>query len=161
MHKSKFYQVLNSPLVILDENNIIHFVNPAFEEYISLSRHILINNPLNSFIDEDSPLFLLINRVRKTQNSVSEDSLAISSKNNLKKKSKVNIFPVTNVDKFITVQFTESLVYEKFISHKINNKITKSFSSLISMLLHEVKNPLAGIVGLHNCLKKKLLTKMI
>jgi len=147
---------LNTPIIVLDKENFIKFANPAFEEFISLSKNILINNTLKSFIDEDSPLFLLINRARKANNSLSEDNLTISSKNNLKKKSKINIFPVFNNSKYITIQFTESLVSDKFISHKINNKISKSFSSLIGMLMHELKNPLSGIVGASQLLEKDL-----
>ena len=147
---------LNTPIIVLDKENFIKFANPAFEEFISLSKNILINNTLKSFIDEDSPLFLLINRARKVNNSLSEDNLTISSKNNLRKKSKINIFPVFNNSSYITIQFTESLVSDKFISHKINNKISKSFSSLIGMLMHELKNPLSGIVGASQLLEKDL-----
>ena len=152
----KILSSLNTPIIVLDKENFVKFANPAFEEFISLSKNILINNDLKSFIDEDSPLFLLINRARKSNISLSEDNLTISSKNNLKKKSKINIFPFFNNLQYITIQFTESLVSDKFISHKINNKISKSFSSLIGMLMHELKNPLAGIVGASQLLEKDL-----
>ena len=100
----------NTPITVLDKDNLIIFVNPAFEEFFSKSQKILLNNNLIDFVDEDSSLFLLINRVRKFNNSLSEDSLLISFKNNSNKKLKVNVFPTVDHDEHITIQFTESII---------------------------------------------------
>ena len=48
MHK-EILSSLNTPLIILDKNNLIKFVNPSLEEFISLSKTILINNSLLNF----------------------------------------------------------------------------------------------------------------
>ncbi len=149
----------NTPITVLDKDNLIIFVNPAFEEFFSKSQKILLNNNLIDFVDEDSSLFLLINRVRKFNNSLSEDSLVLSSKFFKKRKLKVNVFPIYGFDDHIALQFSESLVSEKFITHKIHNKVSKSFSSLIEMLMHELKNPLSGIVGASQLLFKSLKNK--
>ena len=159
---------LNNPIVVLDKKNTIVFVNPAFEELLSLSKSILIKKRLNLFIDDYSPFFLLLDRVRKNRSSLSEDSLVLSFKNNVNKKLKVNVFPTINHEDYTTVQFTESIISDKFVSYKINSKISQSFSSMVNMLMHELKNPLSGITGAAQLLEKDLkgknnleLTKLI
>ena len=159
---------LNNPIVVLDKKNTIVFVNPAFEELLSLSKSILIKKRLNLFIDDYSPFFLLLDRVRKNRSSLSEDSLLLSFKNNVNKKIKVNVFPTINHEDYTTVQFTESIISDKFVSYKINSKISQSFSSMVNMLMHELKNPLSGITGAAQLLEKDLkgknnleLTKLI
>ena len=74
MFESILYS-LNNPIVVLDKKNLIVFVNPAFEELLSISKSILVNKKFNLFLDDYSALFLLLNRVRKSKSSLSEDSL--------------------------------------------------------------------------------------
>ncbi len=158
MHK-QILSSLNTPLIILDKNNLIKFVNPSLEEFISLSKTILINNSLLNFIDSDSPLFMLVNRVRKTNSSLSEESLTLSSKNFFQKEVKVNIMPVFDLDSHIIIQIEELINSKKYLSFNIHDKISKSFSSMVSMLMHELKNPLSGILGASQLLEKDLKTK--
>ena len=158
MFQSILYS-LNNPIVVLDKKNLIVFVNPAFEELLSISKSILINKKLNLFLDDYSALFLLLNRVRKSKSSLSEDSLLISFKNNSNKKLKVNVFPTVDHDEHITIQFTESIISDKFVSYKIHSKISQSFSSMVGMLMHELKNPLSGISGATQLLEKDLKNK--
>ena len=71
MFQSILYS-LNNPIVVLDKKDLIVFVNPAFEELLSISKKHLINKKLNLFLDDYS-LFLLLNRVRKSKSSLSEE----------------------------------------------------------------------------------------
>ena len=158
MHK-EILSSLNTPLIILDNNNLIKFVNPSLEEFISLSKTILINNSLLKFIDSDSPIFMLVNRVRKSNNSLSEESLILSSKTFSQKEVKVNIMPVFDIDNYIIIQIEELINSKKKLSFNIHDKISKSFSSMVSMLMHELKNPLSGIIGATQLLEKDITNK--
>ena len=160
MHK-EILTSLNTPIIILDKDNLIKFVNPSLEEFISLSKTILLNNSLLKFIDPDSPIFILVNRVRKSNNSLSEESLILSSKSFFQKEIKVNIMPVYDIEDYIIIQIEELINSRKYLSYKIHDKISKSFSSLVSMLMHELKNPLSGIFGATQLLEKDIKSKSL
>ena len=150
---------LNTPIIILNKGDVIKFVNSSLEEFISLSKTILINNNLKKFIDPDSPIFMLVNRARKSNNSLSEESLILSSKNFFQKEIKVNIIPVFDIEDYIIIQIEELVNSKKFFSHKIHHKISRSFSSMVGMLMHELKNPLSGILGATQLLEKDINDK--
>ena len=56
----------------------------------------------------------------------------------------------------IIIQISQLSVSETFQSQRVNSKISKSFSSMVDMLMHELKNPLAGIKGASQLLESDL-----
>ncbi len=102
------------------------------------------------------PLILLINKVIKNTINLKEDKLVISLRNQSKKQLKVSIFNTFVEKDLIVIHFEQNLKNQTFIYHKINSKISRSFSSLVDMLMHELKNPLSGIVGATQLLQKDL-----
>ena len=154
-----FKDILNSfidPILVIDKEKKIKYVNHLFEETFLLSSNNIVDKNLNFYLDNDSPLFLLINKVIKNKINLKEDKLNISFKNHDKKQLKVSLFNTFFETNYIVIHFEQNLKNQSFIYHKINSKISQSFSSLVEMLMHELKNPLSGIVGATQLLQKDL-----
>ena len=59
----------------------------------------------------------------------------------------MHVVPLSFDNGKIIIQISQLSLSEKFQSQRLNSKISKSFSSMVDMLMHELKNPLAGIKG--------------
>ncbi len=154
-----FNDILNSfidPILVITKEKIIKYVNASFEEIFYVNSNIILNENLNFILDEDSPLILLINKSIKNGINLKEDKLVFSLRNQNKKQLKVSIFNTFEKKDLIVIHFEQNLKNQSFIYHKINSKISQSFSSLVEMLMHELKNPLSGIVGATQLLQKDL-----
>ncbi|MDC3062996.1 ATP-binding protein [Alphaproteobacteria bacterium] len=154
-----FADILNSfidPILVINKEKVIKFVNASFEETFYINSNFIINKNLNFIIDYDSPLILLINKSIKNDINLKEDKLIISLKNQNKKQLKVSIFKTFVKKDLIVIHFEQNLKNQSLLHHKINSKISQSFSSLVEMLMHELKNPLSGIVGATQLLQKDL-----
>ena len=160
MYKIKMYKdIINSfidPILVINKEKIVKYVNPSFEETFLISSNLILNQNLNLFIDNDSPLNLLINKNIKNNINLKEDKIYVSFQNQEKKQLKVSIFNPFSENDLLIIHLEQNLKNQTFIYHKINSKISQSFSSLVEMLMHELKNPLSGIVGATQLLQKDL-----
>ena len=138
---------LRTPVFLINKINEIQYINEIGEEFFGISSTILIGKRINDLIPDDSPILNLIKRVRKNKVGITEESLDFSNVNFPNRKVRVHLMPLTfNFDQ-IVIQVSQLALSEMFHSQRINSKISKSFSSMVDMLMHELKNPLAGIKG--------------
>ncbi len=154
-----YQDILNSfidPILVINKEKVIKYVNASFEETFFVNSTFILNKNLNFIIDDDSPLILLINKTIKNTINLKEDKLIVSLRNQSRKQLKVSIFNTFIDTNLIVIHFEQNLKNQTFIYHKINSKISQSFSSLVEMLMHELKNPLSGIVGATQLLQKDL-----
>ena len=154
-----FNDILNSfidPILVINKEKMIKYINASFEEVFYVNSNMILNKDLNFILDDDSPLIFLINKTIKNNINLKEDKLIISLRNKDKKQLKVSIFNTFEEKNLIVIHFEQNLKNQTLIYHKINSKISQSFSSLVEMLMHELKNPLSGIVGATQLLQKDL-----
>ncbi len=138
---------LRTPVFLVDKSNVIIYVNEIGEEFFGVSSSILIEKKINDLIPNDSPILNLIERVRNSKTGITEESLDFSNLNYPNRKVRVHVVPLSFDSNKIIIQVSQLALSEMFQSQRINSKISKSFSSMIDMLMHEIKNPLAGIKG--------------
>ena len=138
---------LRTPVFLVNKSNVILYTNEIGEEFFGVSSSILIGKKINDLIPFDSPILNLINRVRKNKTGITEESLDFSNLNFPNRKVRVHVIPLTFDNNKIIIQVSQLTISEKFQSQRINSKVSKSFSSMIDMMMHELKNPLAGIKG--------------
>ena len=138
---------LRTPVFLINKSNKLIYINEIGEEFFGVSSSILINRKINDFIPNDSPILNLIERVRNSKAGITEESLDFSNLNHPNRKVRVHVVPLTLDSNKIIIQISQLALSEMFQSQRINSKISKSFSSMIDMLMHELKNPLAGIKG--------------
>ena len=137
---------LRTPVFLINKHNFIKYINLMGEEFFGYSAKLIIGKPLDKFINHDSSVFNLLDRVRKSRLGLTEESLDFGNINFPNRKVRVHILP-SGSDNDIIVQISELTISELFQKQALNTKISKSFSSMIDMLMHELKNPLSGIKG--------------
>jgi two-component system nitrogen regulation sensor histidine kinase GlnL len=147
---------LRTPVILINNNNIINYINAAGEEFFGYSSNIILGQKINILIQNDSPLLILLSRVRKNKSGLTEESLDISNINDQKRNVRIHIVPLPEDTNKIIIQISQLSVSETFQSQRVNSKISKSFSSMVDMLMHELKNPLAGIKGASQLLESDL-----
>ena len=138
---------LRTPVFLINKSNKVIYINEIGEEFFGVSSSILIDQKINDFVPNDSPILNLIERVRNSKTGITEESLDFSNLNHPNRKVRVHVVPLSLDSKKIIIQISQLALSEMFQSQRINSKISKSFSSMIDMLMHELKNPLAGIKG--------------
>jgi len=145
---------LRTPVFLINKNNIIEYVNTIGEEFLVYSAKLITGKSLDFFINEDSPIFNLLIRVRKSNLGLTEESLNLGNHHFQNKNVRAHILPVS--DNKIIVQISQLSISEIIQKQTINSKISKSFSSMVDMLMHELKNPLAGIKGASQLIESDL-----
>ena len=138
---------LRTPVFLLNKSNSITYINEIGEEFFGISSSILIKKKINDLIPIDSPILNLIERVRNSKTGITEESLDFSNINYPNRKVRVHVVPLSFDSNKIIIQISQLALSEMFQSQRMYSKISKSFSSMIDMLMHELKNPLAGIKG--------------
>ncbi len=138
---------LRTPVFLVNKSNLVTYINEIGEEFFGVSSSILIGKKINELVLKDSPILNLIERVRNNKTGITEESLDFSNLNFPKRKVRVHVVPLSFDNSKIIIQISQLSLSEMFQSQRINSKISKSFSSMIDMLMHEIKNPLAGIKG--------------
>ncbi|MDC0093299.1 ATP-binding protein [Alphaproteobacteria bacterium] len=138
---------LRTPVFLINENNNIIYLNEIGEEFFGHSANLIIGNSIYNLIQKDSPISNLLTRVRKFKHGLTEESLDFSNINFPNRKVRAHLVPLSFNSNQIIIQLSELTVSQMFQSQRINSKISKSFSAMIDMLMHELKNPLAGIKG--------------
>ena len=138
---------LRTPVFLINKNNIIDYINSIGEEFFGISASLIVGRSIYNFLPNDSAILSLLLRVRKTNSGLTEESLDFSNVNFPDRKVRVHVVPLSFDNNQIIIQISQLALSEMFQSQRINSKISKSFSSMIDMLMHELKNPLAGIKG--------------
>ena len=138
---------LRTPVILVNNLNVVTYTNEIGEEFFGISSSILIGKKINELIPTDSPILNLIERVRNSKIGITEESLDFSNLYFPNRKVRVHVVPLSIDTNKVIIQISQLALSEMYQSQRINSKISKSFSSMIDMLMHELKNPLAGIKG--------------
>ena len=168
MHQNILNEI-RTPVFLINKSNSITYVNEIGEEFFGISSSILVKKKIYDLIPNDSPILNLIERVRNNKIGITEESLDFSNINYPNRKVRVHVVPLSFDSTKIIVQISQLAMSEMFQSQRMHSKISKSFSSMIDMLMHELKNPLAGIKGASQLIETDLkdnvnlleLTKLI
>ena len=72
------------PIVVINKEKKIKYVNTSFEEMVSSSIKTLHNKNLNTIVDKDSSLILLINKVLYNERNLKEEDIVLTCKNKIK-----------------------------------------------------------------------------
>ena len=150
---------LRTPVFLVNKNNNVIYINEIGEEFFGISSTLLIGKKIDKLIPNDSPVLNLIKRVRNNNAGITEESLDFSNLNFPNRKVRVHVVPLSFDNDKIIIQISQLSLSEKFQSQRLNSKISKSFSSMVDMLMHELKNPLAGIKGASQLIESDLEDK--
>lgn len=129
-------------VVGLTRRDVVSFVNPAAETLLQRSAPLVRGRPLTDLLPEDSPLMDFITRVRREGGVMSARSIRVASPH------------IAPVDMDVTASpdgddggLVLTLMPIRSVQDESKNAEVNAFAQIARMLGHEVKNPLAGIVG--------------
>lgn len=135
-------------VLALDRHDRITLVNPAAETLIGRSAPLLVGRALSDWVAADSPLFDFILRARREGGVVSARGLRMSGP----------LIRAQEIDLSASPDGETGLVLSLAVSRPLQEESAAEVSAVAQvarMLGHEVKNPLAGIVGAAQLLARK------
>jgi len=135
------------PLIAVDGENGIVYVNGAAEYFFSTGHIHLVGKKLSDIIPHDNPLLTLLEETRRHGASVQEHDLDISTP--LMGQHRVNALaaPVAETPGHVIVLLQERLLSDKMSRQLSLRGTARTVSGMAAILAHEIKNPLAGISG--------------
>lgn len=139
---SRVLDAMPFAVIGLSRRDTVNFVNPAAETLLQRSAPLLRGRPLTDLLPPDAPLLDFIDRARREGGVMSARSIRVASP---------HITP-TDLDVSASPDGEEGGLVLTFlpVSRNAQDETTaevNAFAQIARMLGHEVKNPLAGIVG--------------
>ncbi|MDZ4760566.1 MAG: ATP-binding protein [Alphaproteobacteria bacterium] len=147
-HSSRILDALPFAVIGLSRRDFITFVNPAAEALFARSAPLMRGRALTDLLAEDAPLFDFIARARREGGVVSARGIRLASP---------HITP-TDIDPSAASDGEDGLVLTMSLSRSAQDESAAEVTAVAQvarMLGHEVKNPLAGIVGAAQLLARK------
>ncbi len=139
---SRVLDAMPFAVIGLSRRDTVTFVNPAGETLLARSAPLLRGRPLTDILPEDAPLIDFIGRARREGGVMSARSVRLASPHISPVDLDVSASP-DGEDGGLVLTFHPSM---RTGQEEANAEVT-AFAQIARMLGHEVKNPLAGIVG--------------
>lgn len=137
---------LPHPVMMLDHQGYFAYVNPAAEEFFQLGFNRLKGETLAEFIDPQHDLFDMIQRVRLSRVSLSDQGVLLESPQLGARLVDIQLSPLLD-ENAVIISLQERALAERLRGQEQFRGAARSMGSLSAMLAHEIKNPLAGIRG--------------
>lgn len=147
---------LPEPVFVIDEQDLVSYVNLASEQFFASSSATLIGRPLDKILPPDSTLFTLIAQARAAQSSVSEYGVTIETPRIGTHFVSIDVSYIPEAEGEVVISIQERSIARK-IDHQLSHRsAARSVTAMGAMLAHEIKNPLSGIRGAAQLLESGL-----
>ncbi|MEX6507807.1 nitrogen regulation protein NR(II) [Jiella sp. M17.18] len=146
--ETRILNALSHPVVVIDPEGRFRFANSDAEQFFSAGMSYLAKRRLQDFVPGDSPLFGLIEQVRREQSRISEYRVDISSPR-LGGERIVDLYVSALADDpdLVVVMIQLRSIAEKMDRQLTHRSAARTVTGLAAMLAHEIRNPLSGIKG--------------
>jgi len=138
---------LPDPVLVVDAEGTLRYANHAAEEFFDAGTTMLLGLPLPGLLPTDSPVFALIDSVRRTGASVSEYGVSVDMPRIGPRTLTVQAAPMGDGSDLVVVSLQGRSIADKIDRQLTHRNAARSVTAMASMLAHEVKNPLSGIRG--------------
>ena len=156
-------QALPQPVLVVDHNRMIVFVNYAAEGFFGASLSVLSRQRLDDIIAFGSPIVGLAQAVGERGAPMAEYRVHVGSVRfgDAADDRIVDVFasPISDVDARVALLFQERTMADKIDRQLVSRGAARSVTGLASMLAHEIKNPLSGIRGAAQLLEQSVTTE--
>jgi two-component system nitrogen regulation sensor histidine kinase GlnL len=153
-------QALPQPVIVIDENRMIVFVNYAAESFFGASLSVLSRQRLDDLIAFGSPIVSLAKSVGERRAPMTEYRVRVGSIRfgDANDDRIVDVFasPISDLDARVALLFQERTMADKIDRQLVSRGAARSVTGLASMLAHEIKNPLSGIRGAAQLLEQSV-----
>jgi len=138
---------LPDPVLALDRDDIVRFVNPAAEQFFGVSAAALSGHPFTEIVPSQSPIFMLLEAVRRTGGSIAEYDVPIEGPRLAPRSVTIQGAPAGEGSDLVVLSLHERSMADKMDRQLTHRNAARSVTAMAAMLAHEVKNPLSGIRG--------------
>jgi two-component system nitrogen regulation sensor histidine kinase GlnL len=153
-------QALPQPVIVIDEDRHIVFVNYAAETFFGASISVLSRQRLDDLIAFGSPIIALAQSVAERAAPMTEYRVRVGSARfgDAADDRIVDVFasPISDIDARVALLFQERTMADKIDRQLVSRGAARSVTGLASMLAHEIKNPLSGIRGAAQLLEQSV-----
>jgi two-component system nitrogen regulation sensor histidine kinase GlnL len=153
-------QALPQPVIVIDENRTVVFVNYAAETFFGASLSVLSRQRLDDLIAFGSPIVTLAQSVAERRAPMTEYRVRVGSARFGDEADDriVDVFasPISDLDARVALLFQERTMADKIDRQLVSRGAARSVTGLASMLAHEIKNPLSGIRGAAQLLEQSV-----
>ena len=153
-------QALSQPVIVIDENRTVVFVNYAAESFFGASLSVLSRQRLDDLIAFGSPIVALAQAVSERRAPMTEYRVRVGSVRfgDGADDRIVDVFasPISDLDARVALLFQERTMADKIDRQLVSRGAARSVTGLASMLAHEIKNPLSGIRGAAQLLEQSV-----
>jgi len=135
------------PVVVLDADNRLRFINHAAEQFLGVSAAAATQLWLRDFLAEDNPLFLLVDQVRQHDARVADHDMALEGPRLKRMNIAVQGAPLPEEPGAVLLVLHDATAARALDRQLTVRGAARSVAGMAAILAHEVKNPLSGIRG--------------
>lgn len=144
---AQMLEALPVAVMVVDERDTISEVNYATEEFFGTSRAMLRQANLGSFLPLDHPVFLMLERARRTGVTIAEHDLVLEGPRMARRGCAVLATAMQEHAGFVMLTFQDESAAKALDQQISARNAARSITGMAAILAHEVKNPLSGIRG--------------
>jgi two-component system nitrogen regulation sensor histidine kinase GlnL len=139
---------LPSPIVVIDADDRIAYVNAAAEEFFAASATTLTRSGLADIVPFSSPLSDLIVQARLGASSINEYGVSIGTpRSGGERRIDLQVAAMPDRPGAVVLVLQKRSMAQKIDRQLTHRAAARTVTGLASMLAHEIKNPLSGIRG--------------
>jgi len=138
---------LPMPLLVVGQRHEIIFVNPAAEQFFDTGAGLLLKHKIVDIIPFGSPLIQLIAQARERGASVGERDVDLSTPRHGERLADVVVSPLPDPEGAVVIALQERSLAQRIDRQLLHRGAVRSMNGMAAVLAHEIKNPLAGILG--------------
>jgi len=144
------------PAFLLSQDDLITDINPVAEQFLNISAKHLRGAPVFDKLSIDAPLDGAFQRVRDNHSALFINNVDVSGGNSAPVQCNIQIAPVVDAPGEILVLMEPRQLADRLGRSNSIKSSARSAIGMAEMLAHEIKNPLAGIIGAAQLLSMNL-----
>ena len=138
---------LPDPVIVVDRDGHVRFVNPAAEQFLGSSAAALCDSALADFVAPHSPLLSLVESVWRIGNTIAEYDVVVEGPRFGSRSVTIKGALTGEGSDLLVLSLQERSMADMMDRHLTHRNVARSVTGMAAMLAHEVKNPLSGIRG--------------
>ena len=144
------------PVLVIDGTDRFRFANQAAEQFLGVSFAQLVQHRLADIVSTDSPLFLLLAQVRRSEATIADHDLTLEGPRLHKPGITVSATPLPE-ERGVVLLAIQDASAARALDRQMNFRgAARSVTGMAAALAHEVKNPLSGIRGAAQLLEQSV-----
>ena len=147
---------LTEPLFVVDHHDDVTYINSAAEQFFHTSASGIAGVNLQDIVPHDSPMLSLIHKVRRSQSSMSQYGVQITTPKIGEHQVDIDASPVTEAEGAVVITLRKCSIAGKIDRTLTQRGAARSVSAMAGILAHEIKNPLSGVRGAAQLLEQSV-----